>query len=183
MQTTSKIMIGTTMLALANLVCNAYAEDMPKRKSGLWEIRTQIEGMPSSSVIQNCVDQNTDNIMRQRTSEKANCSVMDIKHQGNTVNIHSVCQVDGKTPTTATTDAVITGSFDSGYKSNMTISYNPPAHGMSKTQMTQETKWLGACKPDQKPGDVIMSGKEKFNMNDMMKDPKIQEMIKQHQSQ
>ena len=183
MQTIRKVMIGATMLALTNLVCNAHAEDMPKRKSGLWEISTQMEGMPAPSVIQNCVDQKSDNIMRQHASEKSNCSVMDIKHQGSTVTIHSVCQIKDKTPTTATTDAIITGSFDSGYKNDMTISYNPPAHGMSKMRMTQETKWLGACKPGQKPGDVVMPGTGKFNMNDMMKDPKMQEMMKQHQQE
>ena len=183
MQTIRNIMISAAILAFTTLACNAHAEDLPKRKSGLWEIRSQMEGMPTPSVIQNCVDQNSDNIMRQRASEKQNCSVMDVKHQGNTVTIHSVCQIKDKTPTTATTDAVITGSFDSGYKNDMTISYNPPMHDMSKMQMTQETKWLGACKPGQKPGDVVMPGRGNFNMNDMMKDPKMQEMIKQHQQE
>lgn len=183
MQTIRNITISAAILAFATLVCNAHAEDLPKRKSGLWEIRTQMEGMPTPSVIQNCVDQNSDNLMRQRANEKPNCSVMDVKHRGNVVTIHSVCQIKDKPPTTATTDAVITGSFDSGYKNDMTISYNPPTHDMSKMQMTQETKWLGACKPGQKPGDVVMPGMGNFNMNDMMKDPKMQEMIKQHQQE
>lgn len=181
MNSIRKLMIGTTILALTSLACIAHADDLPKRKSGLWEITTQMQRMPTPSVIQNCVDQNTDNIMRQHASENPNCSVMDIKRQGGTVTIHSVCKIKDNPPTTATTDAVITGSFDSGYKSNMDFSYNPPLHGMSKSHMSQEAKWLGACKPDQKPGDVIMSGKGKFNMTDMMKDPKMQEMLKQHQ--
>ena len=30
--------------------------------------------------------------------------------------------------------------------------------------MTIAAKWLGACKADQKPGDIIMAGGRKFNI-------------------
>ena len=32
-----------------------------------------------------------------------------------------------------------------------------------------EAKWLGACKPDQKPGDIVMPGGFKMNVRDMDK--------------
>ena len=38
-----------------------------------------------------------------------------------------------------------------------------------KTTMTIEAKWTGACKPDQKPGDVIMGNGMKMNVSDMQK--------------
>ena len=51
--------------------------------------------------------------------------------------------------------------------------------------MTQEARWLGPCKPGQKPGDVIMPNMGgaggSINVNEMMKDPKIQEMMRQQQ--
>ena len=31
---------------------------------------------------------------------------------------------------------------------------------------TIEAKWLGACKPDQKPGDIVMPGGFKLNIKD-----------------
>jgi hypothetical protein len=34
---------------------------------------------------------------------------------------------------------------------------------------TVEAKWLGACKPDQKPGDMVMPGGIKMNIKDMQK--------------
>ena len=37
------------------------------------------------------------------------------------------------------------------------------------TTMTLEAKWLGACKPDQKPGDIVMPGGFKMNVRDMDK--------------
>lgn len=163
-------------LAAASLAGGALAADTPKRKSGLWEINTQMEGIPSMGAMQQCIDQNTDDLMQQRAKkEKPDCSVMDVKPQGNKVTMHSVCKFEG---TTATTDAVFIGAFDSAYKGDMKTRYNPPMHGVSESKMTMEAKWLGPCKPGQKPGDVIMPNMKGMNMNEMMKDPKIQEMMK-----
>jgi hypothetical protein len=35
--------------------------------------------------------------------------------------------------------------------------------------MTIEAKWVGACKPDQKPGDVVMPGGYKMTIKDAAK--------------
>ena len=37
------------------------------------------------------------------------------------------------------------------------------------TTVTLEAKWLGACKPDQKPGDIVMPGGFKMNVRDVDK--------------
>lgn len=158
-------------LAAASVATIALSGEMPKRKSGLWEISTHMEGMPNMGPIQQCIDQNTDDLMQQRAKkDKPDCSVMDIKPQGNKVTIHSVCKIDG---TTATTDGLFVGAFESSYKGEMNTRFTPPMHGISESKMSIEAKWIGPCKPGQKPGDVIMP-----NMNEMMKDPKIQEMMK-----
>lgn len=163
-------------LAAASLAGGALAADTPKRKSGLWEINSQMDGMPSMGAMQQCIDQKTDDLMQQQAKkQKPDCSVMDVKPQGNKVTMHSVCKFEG---TTATTDAVFVGAFDSAYKGDMKTRYNPPMHGVSEAKMTMEAKWLGPCKPGQKPGDVIMPNMKGMNMNDMMKDPKFQEMMK-----
>ena len=172
----SLLLLGLTAASLAG---GALAADAPKRKSGLWEISTQMDGMPNMGAMQQCIDQNTDNLMQQDAKkEKHNCSVMDVKPQGNKVVMHSVCKFEG---TTATTDAVFTGAFDSAYKGEMKTRYNPPMHGVSESKMAMEAKWLGPCKPGQKPGDVIMPKMKNMNINEMMKDPKIQEMMKRQQ--
>jgi hypothetical protein len=163
-------------LAAAALAGGALAADTPKRKSGLWEINTQMEGMPSMGAMQQCIDQNTDDLMQQSAKkEKIDCSVMDVKPQGNKLTMHSVCKFEG---TTATTDAVFIGAFYSAYKGDMKTRYNPPMHGVSESKMIMEARWLGPCKPGQKPGDVIMPNMKNMNINEMMKDPKIQEMMK-----
>lgn len=172
-----------TLTAL--LATQAYAADMPKRKSGLWEVRMQISGMPAGMPMQGpmqmCVDQASDNVLRERNKDKMDCPVMEVNTSPNKVSIHSVCKLE---KTTVTTDAVITGSFESNYKNDMTITYNPPRDGMSTMKMVQEARWLSPCKADQKPGDVIMPGMPAMNpgnMQEMMKDPQFREMMKRQQ--
>ena len=172
--------ISLTLLAVL-LAAPASAADAPKRKSGLWEVRTEMAGMPSRGPIQMCVDQTSDNLMQERAREKSNCSVMDVSRGAGKVTIHSVCKFDG---TTATTDAVITGDFDSTYRNDMLIRYNPREHGMGEMKMTPEARWLGPCKPGQKPGDIMMPGMPPVNtgnMQEMMKDPQVREMMKRQQ--
>ena len=167
------------------LVTSALATDMPKRKPGLWEINMRMEGAPSMGPMQQCIDQNTDNLMQQKAKDnKQDCSVMDVKPSGNKVTIHAVCKMEGST---VTTDGVFEGAFESSYKGTMKSRYNPPMHGMSESNMTQEARWIGPCKPGQKPGDVIMPNMGMggapggININEMMKDPKMQEMMRQQQ--
>ena len=177
--TRTRLSLLAAALTLSCLSAPAFSSDLPKRKSGLWEIKMAQEGTPSMGPIQQCIDQNTDNLMQQKAREnKQECSVMDTKTTGSKVVVHAVCKVEGST---ATTDGVFEGAFDSAYKGTMKTRFNPPMHGMSQSSMTLDARWLGACKPGQKPGDVIAPGMG--NMSEMMKDPKFQEMMKRQQQQ
>lgn len=175
---------ATLACVLLGQAASAGAADLPKRKAGLWEIKTQMAGQPAHGAMQQCIDANTDNLMQQRAAKEGvgpKCDTMDVKRQGDRVVIHSVCKMEG---TTATTDAVITGSFDSGYRNEMTVRYDPPMYGMASTKMTQETKWLGPCKAGQKPGDVIMPGMGTFNAQDPERNRKqMEEMMKRKRGQ
>lgn len=164
-------------LVILGLAAGAVsAADMPKRKPGLWEITMQMDGMPNMGAIQQCIDASTDNLLQQQAGkQKPDCSVMDVKPSGNKVTIHTVCKIEGST---ATTDGVFEGAFDSNYKGTMKTRFSPPLQGMSESNTTQQARWLGPCKAGQKPGDVIMPNMGGFNVNDMMKDPKMQEMMK-----
>jgi hypothetical protein len=165
-------------LVLAIFALQANAADAPKRKSGLWEIQMQMPGMPSQGPMQTCVDQASDNMMQERAKEKVNCPVMDVTPSPGKVTIHAVCKHEG---VTTTSDAVITGNFDTQYHSDMVIRYDPPQHGMKEMKMSQDARWLGACKAGQKPGDVMMPGMPKMNTNDAMNDPRVRDAMRQRQ--
>ena len=168
-------------MVIAGVAATALASDLPKRKPGLWEINTTMEGAPSMGPMQQCIDQNTDNLMQQQAKQgKSECSVMDVKPSGSKVTIHTVCKMDG---TTVTTDGVFEGSFETSYRGTMKSRFNPPMQGMSESNMTQEARWVGPCKPGQKPGDVVMPNMGGMDVNKMMNDPKFKEMMKQYQDE
>ncbi len=178
--TRNKIFTLSFLILAAAVAGTTNAADTPKRKSGLWEIKTQMTGMPAGmpgqGPVQMCVDQASDNVMQERAKEKVDCPVMDIKQSPGKITIHSVCKHQG---TTTTSDAVITGNLESNYRNDMVIRYSPPQSGMSEMKMTQEARWLGPCKAGQKPGDVMMPGMPAMNMQEIMKDPKVREMMRQ----
>jgi hypothetical protein len=152
----------------------AFAEDLPTRKAGLWEIKMVFEGrnIPPQQMRQ-CIDQATDKLMNASIGGAAQeaCSKKDIKNSGGTLMIDSICKIG---PATTTSHAVVTGSFDSAYtvKVSSTSAGGPtlPGHAPgAENQMTIEAKYLGGCEAGQKPGDMIMANGMKMNVLDMQK--------------
>jgi hypothetical protein len=162
--------------ALPLLLCCAtpvLAAEIPARKAGLWELKMTMEGrgiaMPS---IQHCIDATTDKQMNSMGANPRaeNCSKKEVQVSGSTVTVDSVCVIGNGA--TATSHAVVTGDFNAAYvvKVNSKRSGGPATPGMrAETNMTIEAKWLGPCKADQKPGDMIMGNGMKMNINDAAK--------------
>jgi Protein of unknown function (DUF3617) len=152
----------------------AMALDLPARKAGLWEIKMTMEGrnipMP---VAQHCIDAETDKMMSAIGDARQQlCSKRDVQKVGSTIVVDSVCKIG---EVTTTSHAVVSGDFNSAYTVKVTskreggaAAPGMPADGTMN--MTLEGKWTGPCKPDQKPGDVIMGG-HKFNVHDLQKLP------------
>jgi hypothetical protein len=171
-----RLAIAVTALAATCLAATAAAEDFPKRKSGLWEIRTGSgntgagAAKADSATVQMCIDEKTDNAVQQQTAGmvKQSCSKQDIKRTGGTIVVDSVCRFGD---TTATTRSVFTGSFDSSYKVETKSTYDPPMHGMREGTAVIQARWLGPCKADQRPGDMILPSGVKINMNDVAGGP------------
>lgn len=159
-------LIVLTLVFIAS--AQAAPSDMPKRKTGLWEIKMQSPEMPQPMLSQHCIDEKTDDLLQQRSEKQAQqqCSKNSMNKQGDKIVIDSVCKLDA---TTATTHAVFSGDFSRNYRGEINTSFNPPLHGMKASKQVLEGKWLGACKPGQKPGDVVIPGMGSINLNEMMK--------------
>jgi hypothetical protein len=146
----------------------AAAQDLPARKAGLWEIRMTMESAKlPPQITQQCIDAATDKQMSAAGGGmgKEACSKQNVQRSGNTITVDSVCTFGS---TTSSSRAVITGDFNSAYTVRVTSKREGgPATG--STNMTLEAKWLGACKPDQRPGDIIMADGRKMNINDLQK--------------
>ena len=156
---------GRTVIAvlLATLSVAAFAADLPKRKSGLWEITTSEPGGPPGPVAQMCIDQKLDDMARQLAAGALTCSRQDLRRDGDRFVSDSVCKIGDST---ATTHAVISGDFESTYQADIQAKYSPPLMGMTEGRSVMNAKWLGPCRAGQRPGDIVMPGGSKINIYD-----------------
>ena len=161
--------LGTCLLAWLPAP-DARAVDMPVRKPGLWELKMVRTGSPLPEMtMQHCTDETTDKAMTAAASpmSKEVCSKNDIQKTASGYAANSVCSVAGMS---MTSHSEVTGDFNSAYSVKTTShSERGPTGAPRDTTMTIEAKWLGACKPDQKPGDIVMPGGFKMNVKDAEK--------------
>jgi hypothetical protein len=154
---------GAAVVLLLSGVMPALAGELPPRKPGLWEFRTN--NAPTD--IQHCIDAATDErlawnffsslmISTQLLTERW-CAKRDVQRSGDTITID--CLIIDKI---ATSRIIIKGSFESAY----TVTSTGDMPGGGKLTMTTAAKWLGPCAADQKPGDMIMGGGLKSNILD-----------------
>jgi hypothetical protein len=180
MKTSIRSTVVTMMLALA-AAGTAGAAEVPKRKAGLWQQTISGQGMPSQTMSM-CTDEKTDDLLQSKASGSSQCSQQSVRRQGNSVVVEAVCK---NGTTTIRTHGVFSGDFSSRYSGEMRSTFDPPMHGMKEMNQKIEARWLGACNPGQKPGDVTLdsTGGTPMNMNQMMNaDPKkMKEMMQQMQ--
>jgi Protein of unknown function (DUF3617) len=149
----------------------AGADDLPIRKAGLWEIKMARTGSPLPEMtMQHCTDETTDKDMNNMVSPMAKqiCSKQDIQKTATGYLTDSLCSVGG---VSIASHSEINGDFNSAYTVTTTSHSDLGSKGTPRDTVTKiEAKWLGACKPDQKPGDIVMPGGGfKLNVKDMDK--------------
>jgi len=149
---------------------SASAVELPVRKAGLWEMKVQSAGAPKPEMtMQQCTDETTDKDMSTSFSPMAKeiCSKQDIQKTATGYVSDSVCGVAGMT---IKSHAEIIGDFNSAYTVKSSSHSEGGMAGTGRDNSTTiEAKWLGACKGDQKAGDIMMPGGMKINIKDMDK--------------
>ena len=118
--------------------------------------------------VQTCVEKKADTGLGSafgKTKAK-NCDDPIIRKQAGKINVTSVCKF---AESTVTTNAVVSGDFNSNYRIERTANFNPPRKGMKQATDVIEAKWLSACNAGQRAGDMIMPDGTKFNLLDMQK--------------
>jgi len=132
-------------LFLLALLCPlaATAQEAPRRKSGIWELKMTSAMLPQPMVTQQCVTESTDDLAKPAPGGPRDCSKPSVRRQGSSTVVETECKVEGSV---AKTRAVMSGDFASAYKADVTISYQPPLQGMGEQKMAIEGRWVGPCK-------------------------------------
>ena len=159
--------MGAGLMALWSA---ALAEELPLRKAGLWEMKvTKVGSAMPDMTMQHCIDPTTDKEMSDSVSSpvKENCTKRDIRKTATGYVTDSVCSFAG---VSMTTHADIVGDLNSAYTVSST-SHSDKGPGGKPLDVTAkvEAKWMGDCKPGQKPGDIVMPGGFKMNVKDAEK--------------
>ena len=157
---TRKLALLGSTLCLALSAGSASADDLPVRKAGLWEMKLVTTGSSVPEMtMQHCTDETVDKEMSNNVSPMAKqiCAKQEIKKTATGYVSDSECNVAG---VSTTSHAEITGDFNSAYTVKTTSHAQGGVAGAAgrDSTMTLQAKWLGACKPDQKPGDITGDG-------------------------
>ncbi len=162
------------MAGLLAFATPALALDMPARKAGLWEIKTEFIGrnLPARS-MRECIDAATDKLMSSNFSGPGQeaCSKRDVQNTGGTITVDSVCKFG---EATTTSHAVVSGDFNSAYTVEVTSTREggrplPGVAAGAATHMKMAATWIGPCAAGQRPGDMIMSNGMTMNILDLQK--------------
>ena len=143
----ASVAIGAGFAGLALLVAPALGDEFPKRKPGLWEMKTS-GGPIGPQTIQQCIDAATDDMLRSRSNEGQDCTKPVVERDGNRYRVRGSCNQEG---TKSTMEGVYTMSKDTEYAGDMKM----------------DGKWVGPCKAGMKPGDITIPGMPSLNVLEM----------------
>ncbi len=166
-------MFGRYCLAAAAAVASLSAlaaNELPKRKPGLWEIKTEMSVMGGQQmVMQQCIDEKTDaNLLAEATRQQGQCDPPRIQRDGDRTVVDTTCKIRGGT---ARTHGVFSGRYDSSYQGEVLTTFDPPQQGMKEARMKIDARWQGPCPAGQQPGTARMKlpGLGNIDVQEMMK--------------
>jgi hypothetical protein len=160
----------TAVAALAFLVMPSIASavDYPTRKAGLWELTMTMTSGRTMTMSQ-CTDPSIDKDMIANASPNVQqaCTRSDLQKTATGYASGSTCKFGAMT---TVSHSEIAGDFNAAYTVTVTgHNTGGPAGMPADTNMTMAAKWVGPCKADQTPGDMIMPGGVKMNVKEMQK--------------
>jgi hypothetical protein len=159
--------LATGLFCALALAQNTDDHPFPKRKPGLWEIKTTAAsqaGLPPSYF---CVGESTDTALaqldRHATSSGA-CKFGPYQKVGNGWLSEAVCK-EGRN--NITSRSLASGDFEKNYRVDTFVSYTPALKsGKREDKEALVGTYMGACRLGQKVGDMFVPGMGYINMVD-----------------
>jgi len=153
-------------IAAAVLATAAHAQDYPKLKAGQWEMtisRAKADtGIPPTQTTI-CTDDavQKEMIAMGTGTTKEICTKNEFKRDGARFIGNSECKIGDSRIISRT---VMTMSGDTGYRTEINSTYDPPFMGMKESQTTLVGKHVGPCRDGLVPGDFVGPTGQKFNI-------------------
>lgn len=152
--------IGALAITALGVGGAVAADEFPKRKAGLWQMKSS-GGPMGGAAMEQCIDAATDNLLRNRSREGENCDPPKMTRSGDTYQVETQCRREGGT-------TAMRGEYrmqgDTRYTGSMRMRFEPPISGASEMNMTMEGHWIGPCRAGMKPGDVVIAGVPRTNL-------------------
>jgi hypothetical protein len=148
------------------------------RKPGLWQVAIWNDGesLMGAIKVQQCsaVNIEPDGLLSIAPGQE-NCVEPKVTRSSSGVLIHTICRVHSQR---FVTDMEMSGNFDSAYHGSVTTSISElgsfaskgylggptsstlapkPVKAMNSKKILYQAEWLGPCKPNMKPGDLVLS--------------------------
>lgn len=139
---------------------------LPARKAGLWEVTVRSDDLvlprrgqmkPQPQTVHMCTDPKVEAVMLFAVvPAQEHCTTVTSRHLNvqptNGWEIHTTCSVHGAQ---VKTQMQITGDLQTHYRGMYDVKFpNSPLYNTGR--MLFEGRWLGACKPGQQPGDMLL---------------------------
>jgi hypothetical protein len=161
-----RIAMGSVAL-LATVVCGPVAaQDYPKLRPGLWEMeRSAGSGAPQLNKMTMCLDATVQKQMFDMGAGtmQGMCSRHEFKMSGNRGTGDFICDFGGSKMHSTST---MTMTGDTSYRTEIHTTYDPPFMGQKENTTVLTARHTGACKPGQRPGDMVLPNGQTMNMRD-----------------
>jgi hypothetical protein len=172
-----QILTVAVLSGLAFAAAVAQADEIPKRKPGLWELRwysNDVKPAEAAALVPNtakmCIDETTDAKLAVAYNP---CDVpLFFAFYSPQFTRELVCETAGA-DVMVLSRAKATFSADAAYHIEVRTRLEPALKGEGEYSGGREGKWVGACPADMRPGDLIAVDEPKMNV--------LEELIKHYQ--
>ena len=155
--TRTRIILHATVAIGVLWTIPVQAEDIPKRRDGLWEtvtssqVTTKDGTVGAIRAVKQCIDGKTDSLAQSAIGRYGSCEQVRSVKTAQGYEVEASCSAGQ-----STLKALFSGDFSSRVTADVTSTEVLAPGQQPRTVMTTiKSRYIGPCTADQRPGDII----------------------------